>query len=185
MRAGVSVLDLVMKAFYRPSWGLLGGAILWLDHENGDLVSLAPLLFFPAFLAAWFNGRVWGLALAIAMPLGGLGFHFVGATQATPAEATINAAVQIATFSLFAILIDLVANQRKEIRVLKGVVPTCAWCKKVRREDDIWQQIEAYITERTDAKFTHTICSDCAKIHFVEPANRHGMTFDGSSLHRR
>jgi hypothetical protein len=47
------------------------------------------------------------------------------------------------------------------VKVLSGLVPVCAWCRKVRDDDGYWQQIEAYLTSRIDASFTHGICPDC------------------------
>jgi len=52
---------------------------------------------------------------------------------------------------------------------LQGIVPICAQCKKVMAESGdpgdltIWKNIEAYIADRTDANFTHSVCPECAK----------------------
>ncbi|HSS03328.1 MAG TPA: two-component regulator propeller domain-containing protein [Kofleriaceae bacterium] len=48
-----------------------------------------------------------------------------------------------------------------ELKVLSGLLPICAWCKKIRDDGGYWSKIEAYLGERTDAKFTHGICPDC------------------------
>jgi len=47
------------------------------------------------------------------------------------------------------------------IQVLSGLLPMCAWCKKVRDDQGYWSQIETYIREHTQADFTHGICPDC------------------------
>lgn len=47
------------------------------------------------------------------------------------------------------------------VKVLSGLLPICAWCHKVRQDDGYWQQIEAYLSARTDAEFTHGICPEC------------------------
>jgi hypothetical protein len=49
-----------------------------------------------------------------------------------------------------------------EIRVLRGILPICAGCKKIRDDRGYWTQIERYIAERTEAEFSHGICPDCA-----------------------
>jgi hypothetical protein len=157
-----------VKNFYPIIWLLLVGAILALDYATGSLLILAPLLFFPVALASWFNGRLWGLALAIGSPLALLGFHFGWASSATLAEAIANAGVKIVTFSTFAVLIDLVARQKSEIRVLKGFLPTCAWCRKIQDAEGHWSPIELYITRHTEAKFSHGICPECAKKNFAK-----------------
>lgn len=48
------------------------------------------------------------------------------------------------------------------VRVLSGLLPICAWCKKVRDDKDAWQQLEAYIHDPSEAEFTHCICPACA-----------------------
>ena len=47
------------------------------------------------------------------------------------------------------------------IRKLKGLLPICAWCKKVRNDQGYWQQVEKYVEENSEASFTHGICPEC------------------------
>jgi PAS domain S-box-containing protein len=49
------------------------------------------------------------------------------------------------------------------IKTLKGLVPICASCKKIRDDKGFWNHIEVFIQQRTDAEFSHGICPDCAK----------------------
>jgi hypothetical protein len=48
-----------------------------------------------------------------------------------------------------------------QVRVLSGLLPICAWCKKIRDDNGYWNQVETYIRERTEADFSHGICPDC------------------------
>ena len=50
-----------------------------------------------------------------------------------------------------------------EIKTLRGIIPICANCKKIRDDDDSWQRIENYISAHSEAVFSHSICPDCAK----------------------
>ena len=50
-----------------------------------------------------------------------------------------------------------------QVRVLRGLLPICSSCKQIRDEHGNWTQIEAYIDERSEAKFSHGICPDCAR----------------------
>jgi hypothetical protein len=50
-----------------------------------------------------------------------------------------------------------------QVRVLSGLLPICASCKKIRDEHGTWNQLEAYIDKRSEAKFSHGICPDCAR----------------------
>jgi hypothetical protein len=55
-----------------------------------------------------------------------------------------------------------------EVKELRGLLRTCAWCHKIKGDDDQWQPVEAYIREKTRATFTHGICPDCAAILIAE-----------------
>ena len=50
-----------------------------------------------------------------------------------------------------------------EIKSLQGILPICMHCHKIRTDEKIWQQLEAYISEHSKAKFSHGICPDCMK----------------------
>jgi len=56
--------------------------------------------------------------------------------------------------------------QLEEINTLRGLLPICAWCKKVRNDDGLWEQVEVYIRDRAEVDFSHSICPDCLKEHF-------------------
>jgi CheY-like chemotaxis protein len=55
------------------------------------------------------------------------------------------------------------AQTLQEVKVLRGFIPICASCKKIRDDKGYWQQIETYIQERSEALFSHGICKDCMK----------------------
>jgi hypothetical protein len=55
-----------------------------------------------------------------------------------------------------------------EIRQLKGILPICASCKKIRDDLGYWNQIESYIRAHSEAEFSHGICPDCAKKLYPE-----------------
>jgi len=57
------------------------------------------------------------------------------------------------------------------ITTLKGLVPICASCKRVRQDDGYWEQIETYVKERSDADFSHGICPDCTRRLYPEVAD--------------
>ncbi|HEY5652952.1 MAG TPA: hypothetical protein VIR63_01110 [Pontiella sp.] len=55
------------------------------------------------------------------------------------------------------------ANALEEIKILKGFLPTCASCRKIRDEQGDWKDIESYISQHSEAQFSHGICPECAK----------------------
>jgi PAS domain S-box-containing protein len=65
-------------------------------------------------------------------------------------------------------LIEELKNALAEIRELRGILPICASCKKIRDDKGYWQRIESYIQNHTNAEFSHGICPDCAKLLYPE-----------------
>jgi DNA-binding response OmpR family regulator len=51
----------------------------------------------------------------------------------------------------------------KEVKVLRGLIPICASCKKVRNDGGFWQQLEEYLGENSEAEFSHGLCQPCIK----------------------
>jgi PAS domain S-box-containing protein len=49
------------------------------------------------------------------------------------------------------------------VKTLRGLIPMCAWCKKIREDSGYWKKVETYIQEHSDASFTHGICPECLK----------------------
>lgn len=65
-------------------------------------------------------------------------------------------------------LIDKLQTANQKIKVLSGLVPICSICKKIRDDKGCWNILECYIQERSEAEFTHSICPDCARIHYPD-----------------
>ena len=55
---------------------------------------------------------------------------------------------------------------QQQIRVLEGLLPICAGCKKIRDEEGQWEQIETYISDHSEATFSHGMCPTCQKTYF-------------------
>ena len=54
------------------------------------------------------------------------------------------------------------------IKTLRGLLPICASCKKIRDDRGYWQKVESYISEHTQAEFTHGICPECLRRLYPE-----------------
>jgi DNA-binding response OmpR family regulator len=52
-----------------------------------------------------------------------------------------------------------------EVKTLRGLISICMYCKQVRNGPDVWEKIEAYICDHSDAKFSHGICPSCYEQH--------------------
>lgn len=55
---------------------------------------------------------------------------------------------------------------RGQVRHLEGIIPICMFCKKIRNDEDAWQQMERYISDHTEAEFSHGICPACFEEHY-------------------
>ncbi len=60
-------------------------------------------------------------------------------------------------------LIQELKEAVEKIKTLRGMLPICSSCKKIRTDKGYWTQIEAYIREHSDVEFTHSICPECMK----------------------
>jgi ligand-binding sensor domain-containing protein len=60
------------------------------------------------------------------------------------------------------------------IKVLSGLLPICAWCKKVRDDGGYWSQLETYVAEHSEADFTHGICPECLARYYPQVAKARG-----------
>jgi len=54
------------------------------------------------------------------------------------------------------------------VKTLRGIIPICASCKKIRDDKGYWSQVEEYVHAHTEADFTHSICPECAKILYPD-----------------
>lgn len=61
--------------------------------------------------------------------------------------------------------IDELQDAMDQIKTLKGIIPICSYCKKIRDDKNYWQQVEHYVTHHSDAEFSHGVCPDCYKEH--------------------
>jgi hypothetical protein len=59
--------------------------------------------------------------------------------------------------------IERAENALAEVKTLRGFLPICSSCKKIRNDKGYWQAVEQYITEHSEAEFTHGLCPDCLK----------------------
>jgi hypothetical protein len=78
-------------------------------------------------------------------------------------------------------LIARLQSALAKVRTLRGLVPICASCKKIRDDKGFWHQVEAYIRDHSDAEFSHSLCPDCAEQLYPGYANRADTPCQGSS----
>jgi len=65
-------------------------------------------------------------------------------------------------------LIAKLQNALAQVKTLTGLLPVCAWCKKIRDDGGYWQEVEAYVTIHSNAQVTSSLCPDCKHTHFPD-----------------
>ncbi|HTP13182.1 MAG TPA: hypothetical protein VMM37_06110, partial [Bacteroidota bacterium] len=148
-------------------WAILAVLIMFIDYVMGPYFQFPFLFILPVVFSTWYNGRWWGYVYAVVLPLCRLYLTTIWTIPWTIVESSINALIRISVLSLLAYLVGRIAVQtrakEKEVKMLEGLLPICASCKKIRDESGEWQVLEAYITGHSGAKFSHGVCPDCAK----------------------
>ena len=62
---------------------------------------------------------------------------------------------------------ERILNLQAEVKQLEGLLPICAYCKKIKDDANAWQHMESYISKRTEANFSHGICPECYQKHML------------------
>lgn len=67
---------------------------------------------------------------------------------------------------------DLSAT-KQEVKTLRGLIPICSNCKKIRDDKGVWNQLEIYIRDHSDAKFSHGVCPECMSLLYPQIKTKH------------
>ncbi len=147
--AGVLALRLIPITHHRWPWGLVALGFCGMALRRAmSLFSTLTLGDSPVLLSLPFE--ILGLVTSVLM-LWGVAIVGPVFREAQAARASAEQTAQELQSAL------------NNIKVLHGILPTCAWCKKIRDDAGQWQQIEEYVRQRTEAEFSHGICPDCMK----------------------
>ena len=68
------------------------------------------------------------------------------------------------------VLIQSLQNALANVKLLSGLLPICASCKKIRDDKGYWNQVESYVQQHSEAKFSHGMCPDCIKKWYPDQA---------------
>ena len=128
-------------------WCAISCALLALDFATGPFVGFPIAFVIPVALAARYNGRDWGIIIALLLAMARFGFTFLWAEPWSLQVSIVNLAIRLVILVATAVLIDRVVRQRSEIKKLRGILPTCCVCKKIRTDNQRWIQREQQWTE--------------------------------------
>lgn len=65
---------------------------------------------------------------------------------------------------------ELIEQRTAELQILRGIIPICSHCKKIRNDEGYWETVENYITQHSEAYFSHGICPVCLQKHYPKYA---------------
>jgi len=153
-------------------------ALAWLDLAMGLKVRFGPAYAIPVLLITWYLGRGWGPLSAVIstllwhgmqmVVLQGYSLTFYQYWDLLSGLLAFSAVALATSWSRtrFDREIRLNADLQQaleRVKTLEGLLPICAWCRKVRDEQGLWEQIEIYVSKHSDTTWTHGICPECAK----------------------
>ena len=149
-------------------WLLAGIALVGADYIIGPESQFPVLYVIPVSLAAWYSGRWPAVALAIAVPLFHVGFLMIAmrGTESAMLLATMTVARGAVILVMALWIARLAEHERQLLRYvvrLEGLLRICSVCKSIRNEKGAWEPLEAFISERSDADFTHGLCPRCVE----------------------
>lgn len=151
-------------------WVLVGTLVLIADYFVGADSQFPMLYAIPVALAAWYSGRWSAVALATAVPVFhvALVWNVLGPTEDAMLLATMTVARGLVILVMALWFARLAEHERQLLRYvvrLEGLLPICAVCKSIRNESGAWERLEAFISSRSDADFTHGLCPQCYARH--------------------
>jgi hypothetical protein len=162
--------------------GVLMAMILLLDLSIPLGVAIAVAYIVVVLISLWSSQNKFTVLVAVVCSVFTIGAFFYKPVVAEMWKVIFNR-----TISLLAIWVTAslglqrkIAEQRREqalrerekaledIRILRGLLPICASCKKIRDDQGYWIQMEAYIRDHSEAEFSHGMCQECAKKLYPE-----------------
>lgn len=149
---------------------------------SGTFIVFQNLFYIPIVLSCIYytmRGFIYSVCLAVFYMLLILSFTSEG-------NIIIQALVRVALFIGIAGVVTFLSTQRKraeeeqlklvlelqesleKVKMLSGLLPICASCKKIRNDKGYWEQMEIYIRDHSEAEFSHSICPECAERLYPE-----------------
>jgi K+-sensing histidine kinase KdpD len=140
-----------------------------LDPLLGDHLPFGPFVI-AVVITSWFGGWKPSLVTLLFGLLGGA-FFFMPPRWSLHVELVEHQVGLILYFFVGLVTILLFESVRRaqrraeealaSVKRLQGLLPMCAWCKRIRDDRNYWHQVERYLSEHSGAQFTHGICPNC------------------------
>jgi sigma-B regulation protein RsbU (phosphoserine phosphatase) len=143
------------------------GAEAWTVFENGEVPLLISDMVMPHVDGLELCRRVRAAKrpkytyIILLTSVGGKSGYLVG--MRAGADDLINKTLDEEQLAVRLVFAERILNLQSQVKQLSGLLPICCVCKKVRDDQNYWQQVKSYISKRTDARFSHGYCPDCFK----------------------
>ena len=176
---GMHTLASFRRSIYYLALILGVGLLCFLDYLTGIELNFFVFYFLPVSIAAFMFGLMPAVAISV-LCAGGWAIADImnNHVYSTPVFAVWNTLIRLIAFlsigwavSTITALLDkersLSSQLREtlaEIKVLTGLLPICAGCKKIREGDGSWKVLEQYMEKHSTVQFTHSLCPDCARL---------------------
>jgi len=148
---------------------LLSTIVLLVDYFTGPLIEFPIVFAIPVILVSWYSGIKWGIALALLLPIGRIiERSFLWEPSIDFFTILFNAAIRFCVLTGIAFMVNHVAGLTREVKRLRGILPTCSACKRIRTPDGQWKEMETYVSEHSEARFSHGICDECRERLYPE-----------------
>jgi hypothetical protein len=132
---------------------------LWVPQKSFTLAvaSLASILTIACFFYKPPAGELWKVIVNRSISVFAIWVTAILGLERKTAEARREEAVREREKAL------------EDLKILRGFLPICASCKRIRDDEGYWTQIETYIRNHSEADFSHGICPECAKKLYPDP----------------
>jgi hypothetical protein len=155
--------------------GLIVLCFVGLDYATGPAIQEPYFYVVFVILSSWIVGPRAGYLLAVGLPLFRLALSLLWALPLAYAGTLISSLIQILTLMVVAYLVGLLRGLVAEVKTLKGSLPICIHCRKIRNYHGQWEEIESYILRQSEVRFSKGICTECAnRLEPVRDDNRNG-----------
>jgi len=152
-------------------------AVAVVDHITGDEVNVTLFYLVPLSIASWQLSRGEAVFAAVLSALAWLlEAQLFGRVPTSRGIAFWNTSMLLGFFLTVVFILDSLkksfAEQQRliaelqdalaNVKALRGLLPICSWCKKIRDDTGYWQAVETYVGDHSQAEFTHGICPECS-----------------------
>jgi hypothetical protein len=162
---------------------ILALGTLGIDFITGQNIHFPVLYLLPIGLLAWNQFRKVAYLFAILLPSTRIILFFLWGEKQFLTNTIINAAIASILLLFISYLINIISRQhiqlKRKVKTLEGILPICSICKKIRNKDGRYEALEGYITNHSEALFSHGFCPECAQKFYPEyfqKKNGHGKS---------